>query len=126
MFKKKFNILFLHYFFFIKKYIQANPFLTPNELPSLVKYGYKIKIPEFPKEGAERLVKIFNPRNEIVYKRVVNYYIPPHSFKNAFLEVGFNDFQFMQFEMNPLQQQNKHLFEDFLKQPNVIMFKATK
>ena len=95
----------------------------PRGTVSFRKYGIEKTGPGTPYEGAPIRYRLTNgDGSEIEFN---NYFLKPQTYDEAFDEVGFRDFRWLGVSLEPGERGNP-FWDDFLRDPPVIAFSATK
>lgn len=103
--------------------MNENPFHSTSEFLRYRKYGFtKHAAPQL-KEGDRITYTFHQPDGSKQQKEY--YYWSPNTYRHAFAQAGFAEFQWIEAEVHPTQANNPH-WEQFLAHPPVIGFRATK
>ena len=87
------------------------------------KYGLEKTCVPVPKEGDSILYTVTN--NDGSQFHFKNFYLTPESYRNAFREAGFKDFRWLDVSLHPAQRNNP-FWDDFISNPPVIAFVASR
>ena len=100
-----------------------NVLSPPRGTVSFRKYGLEKTGPPDPYEGAPIRYRITN--DDGAQFEFNNYFLKPQTYDEAFDEVGFRDFRWLGVSLEPGERANP-FWDDFLRDPPVIAFTATK
>ncbi|MCY3842002.1 MAG: class I SAM-dependent methyltransferase [Acidobacteria bacterium] len=100
-----------------------NVLSPPRGTVSYRKYGLERTGPADPHEGAPIRYRITN--EDGAQFEFNNYFLKPQAYDEAFDEVGFRDFRWLGVSLEPGERGNP-FWDDFLRDPPVIAFSATK
>ena len=100
-----------------------NVLSPPRGTVSWSKYGIVKTGPVVPTPGAPIRYRFTN--NDGTEFEFNNYFLSPATYEEAFREAGFDDFRWLNVSVDPAERNNP-FWDDFLKNPPVIAFTATK
>ena len=87
------------------------------------KYGLQKSCPPRPKEGDIILYTITNQDGQRF--EFENYYLEPRTYRHAFREAGFRDFQWVELSLHP-SQRSTPFWDDFMASPPITAFAASR
>ena len=100
-----------------------NVLKPPRGTLSLKKYGIEKTGPPVLREGAPIRYRFTN--NDGRQFGFENYFLHPETYSEAFAEAGFHDFRWIGVSLDPAERGNS-FWDDFLNNPPVIAYAATK
>lgn len=95
----------------------------PNVAPSFERYGFKKSCPSPPAPGDEIIYDI--QRADGTWFPVVNFYLTPAAYAEAFAAAGFVDFKWEGPWLNPAEADNPH-WQDFMEHEPLAGFSARR
>ena len=100
-----------------------NVLKPPRGTVSLQKYGIERTGPPVLREGAPVRYRFTNQDGRQF--GFENYFLRPETYSEAFAEAGFHDFRWLGVSLDPSERDNP-FWDDFLNNPPVIAYTATK
>lgn len=100
-----------------------NVMRPPRGTVSFRKYGIEKTGPRTPREGAPIRYRLTNDDGSQL--EFDNYFLEPQTYDEAFRESGFREFRWLGVSLEPGERGNP-FWDDFLRDPPVIAFTATK
>lgn len=103
--------------------LNDNPFNEVKHYPFYLKYGFVKSAPKGRKEGDPVVYTMFNPDNSTFSFN--NYYLSSTTYREAFSQIGFGEFNWHTPLLDPDQSGNAY-WDFFMQNPPIIGFSASK